>query len=306
MRVLFFCCLLAANGPLLNIRLKCARRHLKSVFTPSGLFGPYKNWRRGLHPQFDGQVYRAEYDSLESVALAHHFSMSGTTIVCPHPNGLLQNTLIQNIEPGAPITQRLVPAGTALGSTAFVAEVIEAEEKLDQEPVGLSDKVSLLGHNSAEDVTNKILGLVRTLDALTDQQEESLLNMIHTAQIDWDKSTRRALKHYGYKFHTGGSNIAPADPIPESPAEAHHLAAESLLRHGIPYELNQCTVARYEPGVGVGSHTESPALGKVVVMLGLQGSVPMEFTPVQGGPKTAVDHRRCSILAMTGKSLQRY
>ena len=232
--------------------------------------------------------------------------MSGTTIVCAHPNGLLQNTLIQNIEPGAPITQRLVLAGTAFGSTAFVAQVIEAEEKLDQEPVGLPDKISLLGQNSAEDVTNEIPGLLHSLDALTDQQEESLLNMIHTAQIDWDKSTRRALKHYGYTFDTGGSNIAPADPIPEFLAEAHHLAAELLLRHGIPHELNQCTLAQYEPGVGVGSHTENPALGKVVVTLGLQRSVPIEFTPVEGGPTTAVYHRRCSILAMTGESLQRY
>ena len=99
---------------------------------------------------------------------------------------------------------------------------------------------------------------------------------------------------------------APADPIPEFLAEAHNLAAELLLRHGIPHELNQSGLAQYEQGVGVGSHTEKPALGRVVVTLGLQGSVPIEFTPMEGGPTTAVYHRRCRILAMTGESLQRY
>ena len=48
----------------------------------------------------------------------------------------------------------------------------------------LPDELSLLGRNSAEDVSNKFPGLLDSLEALTDQQEESLLNMIHTAQID--------------------------------------------------------------------------------------------------------------------------
>ena len=94
--------------------------HNRGVAPPPG-FGPFQNWRKAMDPTFDGHVYRAEYNHPDSVALAYQFSMGGTTIVCAHPNQIKQASLIENIEPSGPLQQRLVLAGTTLGSKDFAA-----------------------------------------------------------------------------------------------------------------------------------------------------------------------------------------
>ena len=95
--------------------------HAKVV---AALFSPFNNWRKAVGPSYQGNVYRAEYQSADSVAFAHQYSMSGTTIVCANRNQLKQASLIEKVEPTAPLAQRLVVAGMALGSEAFVAALI--------------------------------------------------------------------------------------------------------------------------------------------------------------------------------------
>ena len=88
-----------------------------------------------MDPGFDGHLYRAEEKHPDSAALAHQFSMGGTTIVCAHPNQIKQASLIEKNEPTGPLQQRLVLGGTALGSKDFAAALFEADERLDQAPM---------------------------------------------------------------------------------------------------------------------------------------------------------------------------
>ena len=106
--------------------------HAKVV---AALFGPFKNWRRTVDPAYNGHVHPAEYQSEDSAALAHQYSMSGSTIVCANPIQINQTALMQDVEPQAPLHQRHVMAGMAMGSKVFVAEIIEADERLHQAPL---------------------------------------------------------------------------------------------------------------------------------------------------------------------------
>ena len=101
--------------------------------------------------------------------------------------------------------------------------------------MGLPEKFSLLGQNSAEDASKDILGLLDNLDAVTDQQEESLLDMIHTAKIDSDKSTRRSVQHYGYTFDKGGSNVMPTDPMPDYLYITKQKPTKNLYQKNYPF-----------------------------------------------------------------------
>ena len=105
------------------------------------------------------------------------------------------------------------------------------------------------------------------------EQEKAILSHLREDNINWDCTTRRKLIHFGFQFDMKGGNIQPATPIPEYLAEAHYLAAQLLLRNGLEHQLNQCTVAIYEPGLGVVEHSENPLLGNTVVTVGFQGVV---------------------------------
>ena len=275
------------------------------------LFGPSKIWCKASGPTFDGQISRAEYQSLDLVALAHQFSMSGTTIVCAHANQLKQTSLIESVEPTAPLHQRLIMAGVNVGSKAFVAALIEADELLHHEPISAQQKIQLLGANNetgTRDGPQKVSGLLHVDDAINEAQEQTIRDELNEDTIDMDNHTRRKLKQFGFQFDSKGHNVQPSTPIPEYLAVAHHIAAQLPLRNGLPHELNQCTVAVHEPRVGVGDHKENQALGDVVLTFGLQGAVPVVFTPPHGtgAQPITVYHKPRSILAMTAECIKEW
>ena len=275
----------------------------------AALFGAFKNSRKAVDPTYSGHVYRAEYQSADSVALSHLFSMSGTTIVCANPNQLRQSSLIEKIEPSAPIHQRLMLAGMELGSKAFVSTLIEADERLHEEPLSAQHRTNIWSPQAVQHVSvAEMPGLLVHDDALEHEQEEIILNHLNEYNFVWDTSTRRKLTHFGFEFDHKGENIQPPTPIPSYSAEAHHLAAQLLLNGGLDHTLNQCTVAMYDPGVGVGEHLENPLLGKTVVTIGLHGSVPIVFVPRDGSdlPKTTLYHRQRLAIAITGECLQKW
>ena len=157
-------------------------------------------------------------------------------------------------------------AGTALGSKEFAAALIEADERLDQVPMTALEKIELMDPIiPTNDKSNlQVPGLLHAEAVIDDEQESAILKQIEDDNVEWDVSTRRKLKHFGFSFDAKGNHVALTTPIPDYLTEAHHIAADILLKNGLNHQLNQCTVAVYEPGVGVGDHKENPELGESV------------------------------------------
>ena len=141
---------------------------------------------------------------------------------------------------------------------------------------------------------------------IDDEQETNILRQLEDDNMEWDVSTRRKLKNLGFSFDSKGNHIARATLIPDYLAEAHHIAADILLKHGLNHQLNQCTVAIYEPGVGVGYHKENAELAESVVTVGLGGSVPICFSPPENSEPEAITvyGKNRELLALTGECLQ--
>ena len=152
----------------------------------------------------------------------------------------------------------------------------------------------------------QVPGLLHAEAVFDDEQETNILRQLEDDNIEWDVSARHKLKQFGFFLYSKGNHIAPATPIPDHLAEAHHIAADILLKHGLNHQLNQCTVAIYEQGVGVGDHKDSPELGESVVTVVLGGSVPICFLPPQNSELEAVTvyHKNRDLLALTGECLQ--
>ena len=154
----------------------------------------------------------------------------------------------------------------------------------------------------------EVTGLFIHRDAFDVEPEDLILTRLSEEVIDWDCTARQKFKHCGFEFDLKGQNVQPSTAITEFLAQAHHIAAQLLLNSRIDHALNQCTVAVYEPRVGIGDHTENSLLGDAVVTIGLQGSVPIFFTPHEerGSQPITFYHLRCTALAMTGECFKKW
>ena len=288
----------------------------------AGLFGPYKIWRRAADPTFAGNVYRAGYTNENLAFLAHNFNMLDTVIVCAYPNDIKKNALLKAEDQTLTVQNQAVMAGTKLGSTAFVAAIIEEDERLASAPISASEKIGLLDNTASTDppplklleVTrseNKshrpLEGLLVQGDAITLDQETGHLDFVASIQ-NWDTTTRRKLRHFGFSHDAGGKNVQPSDPIPENIVPIMGQCQQFLRDNGIDEVLNQCSIADYPPSVGIKDHVENFLLGKVVVIVNLLATVPMQFSPSDdgGGERATILLERWSIVALTGKCRYKY
>ena len=184
-------------------------------------------------------------------------------------------------------------AGTKFGSTAFVAAIIEEDERLASAPISASEKNGLLDDTASTDPPPLTLlevarsenkshgpleGLLVQSDAITLDQETGYLDFVASIQ-NWDTTTRRRLRHFGFPHDAGGKNVQPSDPIPENIVPIMGQCQQLLRDNGIDEVLNQCSIADYPPSVGIKDHVENFLLGKVVVIVNLPATVPMQFSP---------------------------
>ena len=287
-----------------EIRTPSSERALHAKVV-AGLLGPFKNWRRAADPHFDGNVYRAEYIDEESAILAHHFCMGTTTIVSAYPNDIKRQALLSSEDPSLSPHNKVVMAGTKLGSQTFVSNIIEEDERLAAPPMSGNEKIQFLSEINADNATDALAGALVQPNAIDMEQEAELLKSIESLE-DWDTRTRRKLKHVGFSHDIGGGNIQSTSPIPAFLATAQNLAQQLLRENDIEVILNRCTIADYPPGVGVSDHLENFMLGKVVVTLHLLCTVPMVLVPKAGGEPTTILLERLSITVLTGASRYGY
>ena len=152
----------------------------------------------------------------------------------------------------------------------------------------------------------QVPGLLHAEAVIDGEQVNIILQQLEDDNIDWDVTTRGELKYFAFSFGAKDNHVALAKPTADYLAVAHPIAADILLENVLNHQLNQCTVAIYEPGVGVGNHKENPELGESVVTIGLGGSVRICFSPPENSEVQPVTiyHKNRDLLAFTGECLQ--
>ena len=127
--------------------------------------------------------------------------------------------------------------------------------------------------------SNKVPDGLDYIPALfTAEEEYSVITMLEHLQPNWDTSMHRHLKHFDYGMGANGTDLPPEfEPYFEK-------ILLQLASGGISIDApNQVTVARYEPGSGIGDHVDAEELRKYVLDLNLKCPVPMHFRHVKGG-----------------------
>jgi alkylated DNA repair dioxygenase AlkB len=87
---------------------------------------------------------------------------------------------------------------------------------------------------------------------------------------------RRAYAQFGFRYGPTGRRLEPAEPFPSFLGRL----AERARPFSLPDEpVNQCIVARYEAGAGIGWHTDADSFGNCVVGVSIGGSAKFQFRP---------------------------
>ena len=86
----------------------------------AGLFGPFINFSKVSNPNYGGNVFRGEYSKQEPEILANNLVLSGSPIVCVHPNEIKKAVIIaatEVINQDDSEDPKLVIVGMQYGST---------------------------------------------------------------------------------------------------------------------------------------------------------------------------------------------
>jgi alkylated DNA repair dioxygenase AlkB len=112
-----------------------------------------------------------------------------------------------------------------------------------------------------------IPGLTIVEDFISEQEEKELLNYINTKS--WLNSLSRRVQHYGFEYDYKSPQLKPAIPIPE---------IFSRYYEKIGCNFNQVIVNEYEPGQGIGKHTDHKKLfGDTIASISLGSATSFIF-----------------------------
>ena len=118
--------------------------HALDLRVQAGFLGPYVSFEPTRPPYEHQQAHLAVYEKEESALLAHDFKYGDAAFAPLHRNLLALEKILPAQDPDVaeheqPIVQRL-QAGAALGSTAFVSQLVSALR--DRPATGLTERIS--------------------------------------------------------------------------------------------------------------------------------------------------------------------
>ena len=118
--------------------------HALDLRVQAGVLGPYVSFKPTGPPYEHQQAHLVVYEKEESALLAHDFKFGDAAFAPLHRNLLALEKILhaQDLdvaEHEQPIVQRL-QAGAALGSTAFVSQLVSALR--DRPATGLTERIS--------------------------------------------------------------------------------------------------------------------------------------------------------------------
>ena len=148
-----------------------------------------------------------------------------------------------------------------------------------------------------------ISGLSYFPNALTEEQEQALLQELDGPEAEWrphtDSKNSRRVQHYGYRYDYKRRTVSdPTTPIPA------HWADLFPSTHS---EWNQVILNEYLPGQGISAHTDSLAYGDVIQCYTIGSGATMRFTPEDKEDKEDKERRDIyveprSLYVMTGEA----
>jgi len=143
-------------------------------------------------------------------------------------------------------------------------------------------------------------GLVYRPDFLTLDDERALLAAIADlalAEARYREFTaKRRIASFGWGYDFSSNEPLPAPPLPSI---LQPLRAQIAELSGIPVDdLQQCTVAEYQPGTQLGWHRDVPTFG-VVVGVSLASTCRMRLRPY---PHRKHENRKSLVLTLEPRS----
>jgi len=145
-----------------------------------------------------------------------------------------------------------------------------------------------------EEIQSNIPGLHYYPDFITGQEEIELLDKIQDIE-EWITLAHRRVKHYGYSYDYKNEGSRKVKDFPQwiMPilSQIHNVWNHT--------EINQLTINCYEPGEGIGPHSDSEKLfGRdAIIVISISSGIVMDF--LKGNVKKLVDVGRRSLLIMS-------
>jgi alkylated DNA repair dioxygenase AlkB len=148
-----------------------------------------------------------------------------------------------------------------------------------------------------------IPGLIYIPNFITKEEEREIVKMLNKRTWHYMKKfgkNIRKVQHYGYLYNYHGGKPKKADPIP---SKYRNLIKKANKLNVIKEKFNQVIVNEYEPGHGIGPHTDhEKQFDKEVMSLSMVGETVMQFVHLESGKKERVKLPRRSLAVLTGDS----
>lgn len=133
-------------------------------------------------------------------------------------------------------------------------------------------------------------------DFITVDEEVELLR--HITRAPWDSTLSRRTQQYGYHYNYTNVRV-DREPIAAIPQWLDSIAQRLVDRGIMATKPDQVIINEYNPGQGIGAHTDHRyAFGPVVCSLSLAAEVPMVFQ--KGRERVTIPLPRRSLAILKG------
>ena len=133
---------------------------------------------------------------------------------------------------------------------------------------------------------------------------ECFLDAVNQSPGNWDTSSKRHRKDFGFVLDRNGKIACPAPSIPDTcqPLTKYLLAmGNQHCLEATPLAINQMSVNTYVSEVSIGPHVDQRCLGEFFAISSMGGSATMLFTPRgRPSPTHSIYMPACSALLLTG------
>lgn len=136
----------------------------------------------------------------------------------------------------------------------------------------------------------EIPGLSYTANAIDSATSDKLLKFINSKP--WQKSLKRQVQQYGVFYDYSTKSLGATTEIPD-------ILLDLAKTLNLPTPEN-IIINKYEPGEGIGQHTDSLLFGDVIASLSLCSAIPMDL--ISGSNYHSIWLEPNSLLKLTGMS----
>ena len=151
-------------------------------------------------------------------------------------------------------------------------------------PLCLTEKIAQLHLQTGRilDPIPEITGAFISNEFFSEEEEALVMSFSADEDHQWLSEGHRTMLHFGFRYNPESKEVECFEPTPPEFIQAIGLRAFTACAQVLPSSLlcpNMWSVARYEPGCGLGSHVDDPQLGPYVLDGSFGSDVEMVFEP---------------------------